>query len=67
MSIVDHFERNPSAGFMRHGLARQANRQFRISVALVIVLALAALSVSFSVWAQSHVETGSLVRILAMR
>ena len=67
MSIIDHFDRNPPAGFMRHGFARQANRQFRMSLALVIVLTVAAISVSLSVWAQTHVETAAQVRMLASR
>ena len=42
MSIADHFEHKADAGFIRAYDARAARRQFRVSVILVVVLALAA-------------------------
>ncbi len=47
MSIVDHFDHAPDAGFVRYYDSRAARRQFRISVALVVVLSLAAFTLGF--------------------
>lgn len=44
MSIADHFAQRSDAGFVRTYDARAARRQFQVSVALVVVLALAALA-----------------------
>jgi hypothetical protein len=47
MSIADHFDSVPDAGFVRSYDSRSARRQFQISVALVLVLALAAFTLGF--------------------
>lgn len=41
MSIADHFDPEPDAGFVRSYDAQSARRQFRVSVALILVLGLA--------------------------
>ena len=47
MSIADHFEPAPDAGFVRSYDSRTARRQFQISVALILVLSLAAFTLGF--------------------
>jgi len=48
MSIVDHFDRTPDAGFT-HGLdPKAARRQFNMSLGLVTVLAVATVSAAFT-------------------
>jgi hypothetical protein len=47
MSIIDPFEHAPDAGFARYYDSRAARRQFEISVALILVLSLAALTLGF--------------------
>ncbi len=42
MSIADHFADERDAGFVRGYDSRAAQRQFQISVALIVVLSLAA-------------------------
>jgi hypothetical protein len=42
MSIADHFERAPDAGFIRDYDGTAARRQFNISLTLIVVIALAA-------------------------
>ncbi len=42
MSIADHFDHTPDAGFVRSYDSRAARRQFQVSVALVAVLAVSA-------------------------
>lgn len=42
MSITDHFDHKADAGFVRAYDARSARRQFKVSVILILVLALAA-------------------------
>ena len=42
MSIADHFEQAPDAGFIRDYDSTSARRQFNISVTLIIVIVLAA-------------------------
>ena len=42
MSMTDHFEKNQDAGFVRSFDPSAARRQFRVSVFLIIILALAA-------------------------
>jgi len=54
MSIVDHFAPRADAGFVRAYDAGAARRQFQVSVALVVVLALAALALGMLArWDQS--------------
>lgn len=43
MSVADHFDHKPDAGFVRSYDARSARRQFQISLILILVLATAAL------------------------
>jgi hypothetical protein len=47
MSIADHFDPAPDAGFVRSYNSRTARRQFQISVALIVVLSLAAFTLGF--------------------
>lgn len=47
MSIADHFDCVPDAGFVRSYDSRAARRQFQISVALIVVLSLAAFTLGF--------------------
>lgn len=47
MSIADHFDHQPDAGFVRSYEAQSARRQFQVSVALILVLALAAIALGF--------------------
>ena len=42
MSIADHFHHAPDAGFVRTYDSQAARRQFQVSVALIVILALAA-------------------------
>lgn len=42
MSIADNLDSKLDAGFVRHYDSRVARRQFQISVALVVILSLAA-------------------------
>lgn len=42
MSIADHFQQAPDAGFIRNFDSGAARRQFRVSMVLVIVIAAAA-------------------------
>ena len=42
MSIADHFQHAPDAGFIRNYDGQAARRQFRMSMVLVAVIAIAA-------------------------
>lgn len=42
MSIADHFQQAPDAGFIRNYDGQAARRQFRVSMVLVAVIAVAA-------------------------
>jgi len=42
MSIANHFEHKPDAGFVRSFDAESAKRQLQVSAALILVLGLAA-------------------------
>ncbi len=42
MSIADHFEHAPDAGFIRDYDAGAARRQFNLSMVLIVIVALAA-------------------------
>jgi hypothetical protein len=44
MSIADHFDPAPDAGFVRTYDSQAARRQFQVSLALILILALAAFS-----------------------
>ena len=66
MSIADNFENTRQAGFIRSGMAGQANRQFQVSLALVVILALAAGSVSLSLWLQSSPHISALTQFFAV-
>lgn len=49
MSIADHFEHTPDAGFVRNYDSSSARRQFNVSLILIVVLALAASALGFLV------------------
>jgi hypothetical protein len=42
MSVADHFDHTPDAGFVRAYDFQAARRQFQVSVVLILVLAIAA-------------------------
>jgi hypothetical protein len=47
MSIADRFDPMPDAGFVRFYDPRTARRQFQVSLALVVILAMAAVALGF--------------------
>jgi hypothetical protein len=47
MSIADRFDPMPDAGFVRFYDPRTARRQFQVSLALVVILAIAAVALGF--------------------
>jgi len=49
MSIADHFYHAPDAGFVRAYDSHAARRQFQVSVALILILALAAFALGMLV------------------
>ncbi len=49
MSIADHFEHTPDAGFVRNYDTGSARRQFKVSLTLVVVIAVAASALAFLV------------------
>jgi hypothetical protein len=49
MSIADHFDHTPDAGFIRTYDAQTARRQFQVSVVLILVLAIAAFALGMLV------------------
>ncbi len=49
MSVADHFDHIPDAGFIRSYDAHMARRQFQVSMILIIVLALAAFALGLLV------------------
>jgi hypothetical protein len=49
MSIADHFEHAPDAGFIRDYDSNSARRQFNVSLILVAVIAIAATALGFLV------------------
>jgi len=48
MSVVDHFDKAPEAGFSRQWDADSARRQFNVSLILIAALAFAAGLLAFS-------------------
>ncbi len=49
MSVADHFDHTPDAGFIRTYDAQTARRQFQVSLVLIIVLAVAAFALGLLV------------------
>ena len=49
MSIADHFYHTPDASFVRSYDSHAARRQFQVSVALILILALAAFALGMLV------------------
>ncbi len=49
MSIADHFEHAPDAGFVRTYDSGSARRQFNVSLTLIVVISLAAAALGFLV------------------
>ena len=49
MSIADHFEQAPDAGFIRDYSTSTARRQFHQSIVLIVLLALASAALGFVV------------------
>jgi hypothetical protein len=49
MSIADHFDHAPDAGFVRSYDLRSARRQFQVSLILIVVLTVSAFALGFLV------------------
>jgi hypothetical protein len=49
MSIADHFYHTPDAGFVRAYDSQAARRQFQVSLALILILAVAAFALGMLV------------------
>ncbi len=49
MSVADHFDHTPDAGFVRAYDLHAARRQFQVSVVLILVLTLAAFALGLLV------------------
>jgi hypothetical protein len=49
MSIADHFDHAPDAGFVRSYDSQAARRQFQISVVLILILTIAAFALGLLV------------------
>jgi hypothetical protein len=49
MSIADHFDHAPDAGFVRSYDSQAARRQFQISLVLILILAAAAFALGLLV------------------
>jgi hypothetical protein len=49
MSIADHFDHAPDAGFVRSYNSRAARRQFQVSLVLIVVLTVSAFALGFLV------------------
>ncbi len=49
MSIADHFDHTPDAGFVRSYDSRSARRQFQVSLALVVILGISAVALGLLV------------------
>ena len=49
MSIMDHFDRVPEQGFSQAIDPRAAQRQFNVSLGLLVILTVAAISVALTV------------------
>jgi hypothetical protein len=60
MSIADNFDRKPEAGFVRAYDIRAARRQFQVSLALVLVLGVAAIALGFLTQLDRPLATGRL-------
>lgn len=58
MSIADHFQHAPDAGFIRNFDGNAARRQFRVSMVLVIVIATAAMALGALVRFDSPAASG---------
>ncbi|MEW6437440.1 MAG: hypothetical protein AB1508_09790 [Pseudomonadota bacterium] len=49
MSIADHFDRAPDAGFVRSYDSRAARRQFQVSLVLIVILTVSAFALGLLV------------------
>ncbi len=49
MSVADHFDHTPDAGFVRSYDSQAARRQFQVSVVLILVLTFAAFALGLLV------------------
>ena len=49
MSIADHFDHAPDAGFVRSYDSRAARRQFQVSLVLIVILTVAAFALGLLV------------------
>jgi hypothetical protein len=49
MSIADHFDHAPDAGFIRSYDSQAARRQFQVSLVLILILTLAAFALGLLV------------------
>lgn len=49
MSIADHFDHAPDAGFVRSYDSRAARRQFQVSLVLIVILSISAFALGLLV------------------
>ena len=63
MSIADHFDHTPDAGFVRNYDAGSAQRQFKVSLMLVVVIVLAASALGFLVNFDQPVTSGAVAPV----
>jgi hypothetical protein len=62
MSIADHFDHAPDAGFVRSYDSLAARRQFQISLVLILVLSAAAFALGLLVRFDEPLSGGNSVR-----
>ena len=62
MSIADHFERAPDAGFIRNYDSGAARRQFHVSLMLIVVITLAATALGLLVRFDAPVASSAVMQ-----
>ncbi|MGB7127144.1 MAG: hypothetical protein WBD42_09995 [Methylovirgula sp.] len=62
MSIADHFDHAPDAGFVRSYDSQAARRQFQISLVLILILAAAAFALGLLVQFDDPGSSGNSLR-----
>ena len=67
MTLSDHFDRTTDAGFRRNRFASQANRQFQMSLGLVVMLGIAAGCIALTLWLQDGAAGTVVGQLLAAR
>ena len=67
MSLVQHFDHAPVAGFSTPRFAAQAHRQFQLSLGLVVILAVAAAGLSVSLWMEAPQAANFLAQVASIQ